>query len=98
MSNVCETNTNVTNLELTGTFENEYKSSTNYCLKDSVPGNQTIYVLSKDKYDILKSSSSSTSKCNCNTWIIVSVVFILLFILVLILVGILTSKLLKKKK
>ncbi len=105
MSNACDANTNVRNLEFTGTFENEYKSSNSYCLRASVPANQTIYVLSKDRYDLLKacgsgsspSPSSSSSKCSCNTWIIVAVCFIIITILMMIVIGILVSRLLKKK-
>ena len=109
MSNACETNTNVRNLEFTGTFENEYKSANSYCLRASVPANQTIYILSKDRYDLLKNGSSSsssssspsnnTSKCDsCNIWIILFVVFLILSIILGISTGILTSKVLGKKK
>jgi hypothetical protein len=107
MSNACETNTNVRNLEFTGTFENEYKSSNSYCLRASVPANETIYVLSKDRYDLLKAcngggsggsgSGGRSSKCSCNTWIIVAVSFIIITILLIIVIAILGSKLLKKK-
>ncbi len=104
MSNACDTNTNVRNLEVSGSFNNEYKSSNSYCLRASVPANQTIHVLSKDQYDLLKngtregsSTSPSTSPCNCNTWIIVSVSFIVITILMMIGIAILIYRLLKKK-
>lgn len=103
MSNACDSNTNVRNLELSGSFENEYKSTNSYCLRASVPTNQTIYVLSKDRYDALKSDSttrspSNTSNCNSNIWIILFVVFLILSIILSVSTGIMASKILRKKK
>ena len=85
MSNACNNNANVRNLEFTGgTLENVYNSSNSYCLRASIAANETIYVLSKDRYDVLKAGGSPSSKCNSNTWIIVSISFIILTILLII--------------
>jgi hypothetical protein len=59
MSNPCESDTNVTNLKLEGSFLNFYNNSTPNpsCMKIQLAVNQGIYVMSKDKYDSILSGS-----------------------------------------